>query len=70
MTSGPSTGFLDYLCLDSHLLLRIVCTYVNGVHGSGRTGVWDCDARLGFPATAGPSQVGRGQPLWQQECVC
>lgn len=36
---------------------------MNGVHGSGRTGVWDCDARLGFPARAGPSRVGKGQPL-------
>ena len=24
MTSGSSTGFLDYLCLDSHLLLWIL----------------------------------------------
>lgn len=54
---------LDYLRLDSHLLVWIICIYVNGVRGSGRTGVWDCDARLGFPARAGPSRVGKGQPL-------
>ena len=36
---------------------------MNGVRGSGRTGVWDSDARLGFPAWAGPSRMGKGQPL-------
>lgn len=63
MTSGSSTGFLDYLCLDSHLLLWIVCVYVNGVLVLEGLGCGTMMPGLASPPGQGPARWGGVSPF-------